>query len=102
MQQALLPKEIKAWLFRHTLAMHIIYLCCPKPLFWNSFNRSHFSIFTHEYRIFPQHSPTTPFPYILPPSTVANPPWVFYYYKIKVLLTGMTGKKTQCREMPQN
>jgi hypothetical protein len=34
----------------------------------SSFNRSHFSIFIHEYVIFLPHSPsyTPPFPYILP------------------------------------
>jgi hypothetical protein len=39
---------------------------------WNSFNRSHFSIFIHEYIIFPPYSPPAPFPYILPPHTGVN------------------------------
>jgi hypothetical protein len=41
------------------------------PHSWNSFSRSHFSIFIHEYVIFPPHSPSytlSLFPYIPPPA----------------------------------
>jgi hypothetical protein len=38
------------------------------PHFWNSFNRSHFSIFIHEYIVFTPYSPATHFPYIFTPT----------------------------------
>jgi hypothetical protein len=44
------------------------------PHSWDSFSRSHISIFIHEYIKLPPYSPPTPFPYSLTPPTGANPP----------------------------
>jgi hypothetical protein len=45
------------------------YSLSPYPYSRNSFNRSHFSIHIHVYRIFLPYSPSKPFPYFLPPPT---------------------------------
>jgi hypothetical protein len=48
--------------------LHHSYLC-PFPHSWNSFNRSHFSIYTHVYTVFAPRSPS----YTLsPPSTPSH------------------------------
>jgi hypothetical protein len=45
----------------------------PFPPSWNSFNRSHFSIFIHEYILFPSCSPSYTLSLHPPPPTDANP-----------------------------
>jgi hypothetical protein len=40
----------------------------PSPHSWNSFNRYHFSTYTHVYTVFALYSPSMPFPHPLPPS----------------------------------
>jgi hypothetical protein len=43
------------------------------PHSWNSFNRSHFSIYVYKYIIFPLYHPPIPFPYIPSTQTGTNP-----------------------------
>jgi hypothetical protein len=53
----------------HPLSFSFILLPCS----WNSFNRSHFSIFRHDYKISPPYSPSHTLSLYLPPPTGANP-----------------------------
>jgi hypothetical protein len=57
----------------HSQIHPAIILLHPPPPFLDSFTRSHFSIFIHEYIIFHHIHPPTPFPYILSPPTGTNP-----------------------------
>jgi hypothetical protein len=65
-----LQKCLQYILVRFTLSDILL---LPLSHSWNSFNRSHFSIFIHEYRIFPHIHPLSPLPYILPLPTGIKP-----------------------------
>jgi hypothetical protein len=57
----------------------IILLYSPSPYSWNSFSRSHFSIYRHEYTIFPLFSPSYTLSLCPPPPTGTNSPDKTYF-----------------------
>jgi hypothetical protein len=77
-----LPKFLQCLIVKFTASIILLYP--PFPDSWNSFIRSHFSIFINEYRIFPPYSPPTPFPYILPPHWCQTPDRTCFPYLLSV------------------
>jgi hypothetical protein len=57
----------------------------PFPHSWNSFNRSHFSIYIHEYMIFALRSPSCTVSLYLPHTLVPTPRQDLFYLPVLFL-----------------